>query len=152
MSDKPEGRRPVSRLVNATLRMRPVVVDCSECDPDIPADPRPGSRLVNATQSRPPVEVDCSDWEPDIPAAWLELREQAGPAAVEAATARLVRAADAAAPELGLTLDPSRSGVEGGEVVVALTPTRPVGGADRLAEIARTLAASQIRAAWRQAG
>lgn len=152
MSDKPARSRPVSRLVNATSRMPPVVVDCSDRDPDVPADPRPGSRLVNATQSMPPVEVDCSDWEPDIPAAWLELRGPADPGAVEAATARLVRAADAAAPELGLTLDPGRSGVEGGEVVVALTPTRPVGGADRLEEIARTLAASQIRAAWRRAG
>jgi hypothetical protein len=141
---------------NLARRFTAPVTDCSDWESDIPADQWTVGEFVNLAQQFTAPVTDCSDWDRE-PAAWLELRVSvaavADPAAVTDATAKLIRAADAAAPELGLTFDPARSHVDGGEVVVALTPTHPVGPADRLAEIVRMLAAApHTTAAWRRAG
>jgi hypothetical protein len=74
---------------------------------------------------------------------WLEIRVQftadADLRVVEALTVKLIRAAAAAAPELGLTYDPSRSRADGGDVIVALTPTNSTGAEGRLADIVRAV-------------
>jgi hypothetical protein len=147
--------RPKVRLRSASQVLPVVTVDCNDWPRS--EGPRSRVRLQSAAQHLPPVAVDCSAWDRASANQWLEIRVRfeadADPAAVEAVTVKLIHTADAAAPELGLTFDKARSGVDGGEVVVALTPTNPVGAADRLAEIARTIAtAPRTTAAWRKAG
>lgn len=122
---------------------------------------RPPNRLHRAARVLPAVTVDCSSWPrsegarsrgtlmsaarhlPPAVGRWLEIRVQftadADLRVVEALTVKLIRAAAAAAPELGLTYDPTRSRADGEDVIVALSPTNPTGAEGRLAEIVRAV-------------
>jgi len=156
VSEKSDDGWSHGRSENPARRFSAPVTDCSDWEPDIPADQWTHGRSVNPALRYSAPVTDCSDWDCE-PAAWLEIRVRVEPqtesAAVEAVIVRLTHAAAAAAPELGLLYDTSRSRVDGRDVVVALTPTHPIGPADRLAEIVRTLAAApHTTAAWRHAG
>lgn len=148
--------RPGSRLSNSARRVGAVTVDCSACEPDVPTGGQVPGEFENSAGRVTAPFADGSDGDRGQ-AVWLELRvplEAADdPAAVAEAMVRLIRAADVAAPGLGLAYDAARSRVDIGEVVVALTPTSPVGAADRMAEIAGEIAAaSHTTAVWRTAG
>ncbi|HEX4612919.1 MAG TPA: hypothetical protein VH092_32300 [Urbifossiella sp.] len=148
MSEKSKDGWFYGRFVNLAQSHPPVVTDCSNWEPDIPADQWTYGRFVNLAQSHPPVVTDCSNWDP-LP-VWLEIRVQfeaeADPAAVEALTVKMIHAA-AAAPELGLTYDLGRSRVDGEDVIVALTPTNPAGAQERLAAIVRAIEAALVESA-----
>ncbi len=118
MNDKPDDGWGRGKLVNLAQRIPPVVVDCSDWEPDIPADQWATGKLVNLAQQVPPVEVDCSDWD-RLPAAWVEVRGDGAAAVV------------AAAPALMLVHDSARSGTD----VVALTPADPAATREELAAL-----------------
>ncbi|MBX9627318.1 MAG: hypothetical protein K2X82_26180 [Gemmataceae bacterium] len=100
--------------------------------------------FVTRNATREPVSVDCSGWGAGTADAALELvvTFDAGtpPAAVFEHTKKLVEAAAAAVPDLGLTYDFARSRAEGDDVVVVLTPRRPTADArQRLREVAEVV-------------
>jgi len=132
-SNQPDARGERASTIRS---LPPVEIDCSGWAPQVPQD---AGRLVSLTRSLSPVEVDCSGW--GNPAVWLELvvsfDDGADVANVQALTTKLIQAAHDAAPELGLTYDPSRSRVRGEDVVVALTPRNTAGAEDRLGSVIR---------------
>jgi hypothetical protein len=123
MSEHLEREWSTGRLVRCPAQQgKPIEVDCSGWEADVPAERWSTGRLVRVCQGLP---LSSGPFVP-APETRLEIAVQLAPEAaperVFLFATRMIAAVQGAAPTLRLRYDTERSRAEPGKVVIALTP------------------------------